>query len=189
MMIKKIAFIFLAFVSFSCSSDDDNNPVENQEYLNELLGRYELKAAYLENPIDLNGDGIEGTDLFQEVEYCDMSKHLESYWATIIDRNIQSLDFDIPYSDHYNNYENYTNCLRHKGVFRELNIDSQNESVTLVPNEYEEDFMLEFQAKLIDFSWENRVIYLTLEKEFYTPEGEWANVILYMEYEWVSDKT
>ena len=109
---------------------------------------------------------------FKSFEYCDMSKHLESYWATIIDRNIQSLNFDIPYSDHYNNYENYTNCLRHKGVFRELNIDSQNESVKLVPNEYEEDFMLEFQAKLIDFSWENRVIYLTLEKGFYTPVKE-----------------
>jgi hypothetical protein len=49
--------------------------------------------------------------------------------------------------------------------------------------------MLELQAKLIDFSWENRVIYLTLEKEFYTPEGEWTDVILYMEYGWVSDKT
>ena len=63
---KNLVIILLAFVSFSCSLDDDNSPVENQEYLDELLGRYELKAAYLENPIDLNGDGIEGTNLFQE---------------------------------------------------------------------------------------------------------------------------
>lgn len=95
----------------------------------------------------------------------------------------------LPYSNHYNNFQEYSNCLRDKGVRSDLNIDSQNESVTVVPNEYRENFMLTYQAKLIDFTWEDRIAYLTLEKEFYTPNGEWIDVILYMEYEWVSSQT
>lgn len=187
-IMKKLTLILFLCLSISCAKDDEEKP-ENQAYLDQLLGRYQLKAAYLENPIDLNGDGIAGTDLFQEVEYCNMSKHLESYWCTIVYRNIQYIDFNIPYSDHYNNYQEYSNCLRHNDVRRELNINSQNESVALVPNEYREDFMLTYQAKLMDFTWEDRIVYLTLEKEFYTPNGEWATVILYMEYEWISSAT
>ena len=186
---KKIVYLLFFGFAISCAKDDDNNVGENQAYLDELLGRYELRAAYLENPIDLNGDGVAGTDLFQEIEYCNMSKHLESYDCTIIKRNIQEIAFDIPYSNNFNNYQEYSNCLRDKGVFRELSIDSHNESVLLAPNEYEEDFMLTYQATLIDFTWADRVVYLTLEKEFYTPNGEWATVILHMEYEWVSSAT
>ncbi|MBU2928152.1 hypothetical protein [Winogradskyella psychrotolerans] len=187
-MTKKIALLLFLGLSMSCTKNDDK-PSENHAYLDQLLGRYELRAAYLENPIDLNGDGIAGTDLFQEIEYCNMSKHLESYDCTIIKRNIQEIAFDIPYSNNFNNYQEYSNCLRDKDVGRQINIDSQNESVTLVPNEFEENFMLTYQAKLIDFTWENRIVYLTLEKEFYTPNGEWATVILHMEYEWVSSAT
>lgn len=118
-----------------------------------------------------------------------MSKHLESYRCTIVNVNIQYINFDIPYFDHYNNFQQYSNCLRHQGVSRELNIDSPNESVALVPNEHEENFMLTHKAKLIDFTWEDRIAYLTLEKEFYTPNGEWIDVILYMEYERISSQT
>jgi len=185
---KKIALIVLLCISMSCAKDDGDQPKENQEYLNALIGRYDLRAVYLQNPIDLNGDGIAGTDLFEEVEYCNMSKHLESYDCTIVYDNIQAITYDIPYSNHYNNFQNYSNCLRDKDVRSDLHIDSQNESVVRVPNDFRDNFMLQYQAKLIDFRWENRVAYLTLEKEFYTPNGEWVDAILYMEYEWVSDQ-
>lgn len=184
-MIKKLALVVFLGLSMACNKENNKNE-ENQEFLDALIGRYELRVAYLQSPIDLNGDGTVGIDLFEEVEYCNMSKQLESYWCTIVDANIQSLNFDIPYSDHFNNFQDYSNCIRHKGVFRELSIDSLNENVVLVSNDYEENFMLQFQAVLIDFVWQDRVIYLTLEKEFYTPNGEWVDAVLYMEYEWVS---
>ncbi len=186
---KKLTLLLFLCLSISCAKDDEGKP-ENQAYLDQLLGRYQLRAAYLENPIDLNGDGIVGTDLFQEVDYCNMSKHLESYDCTIIKRNIQSMIYDVPYSDHYNNFQNHSNCLRAKDIRSDLSIDSQNESVVTVPNEFQDNFaLMEYQAKLIDFTWEDRIVYLTLEKEFYTPNGEWATVTLYMEYEWASSQT
>lgn len=43
---------------------DKGKPVENEAYLNELSGLYQLRAAYTENPTDLNGNGTVGTDLF-----------------------------------------------------------------------------------------------------------------------------
>lgn len=185
---KKNVLLLVLCLSISCAKDDDK-PIENQAYLDELLGLYQLRAAYVENPIDLNGDGIEGTDLFEEVDYCNMSKHLESYRCTIVNINIQYLDFDIPYSDHYNNFQEYSNCLMDKDLRSDLNIDSQNESVSVVPNEFRDNFMLTYQAKLINFTWEDRIVYLTLEKELYTPTGEWIDVILHMEYEWISSQT
>lgn len=184
-MIKNIVLVLILSLSLSCTNDD--GPRENQAFLDELIGRYKLRAAYLEQPIDLNGNGTAGTDLFQEVEYCNMSRQLESYNCTIVNNTIQSIIYDIPYSNHYNNFQNCSNCLRNQGVFRELHIDAKNESVTLVPNEFEENFILGFKAVLVDFRWENRVAYLTLEKEFYTPNGEWTEVILYMEYEWINN--
>lgn len=93
-MMKKIALLVMLGLTISCAIDD-GKPIENEAYLDELLGLYQLKAAYVESPVDLNGDGIEGTDLFQEVEYCNMSKHLESYRCTIVNVNIQYINFDI----------------------------------------------------------------------------------------------
>lgn len=57
-MMKKLALLVMLVLTISCAKDDEGKPIENQEYLDELIGLYQLNAAYVENPIDLNGDGI-----------------------------------------------------------------------------------------------------------------------------------
>ncbi len=44
---KKLALLLILCFAISCTKDDENKPTENQAYLDELLGRYELKAAYV----------------------------------------------------------------------------------------------------------------------------------------------
>lgn len=85
-----------------------------------------------------------------------MSKHLESYCCTIANVNIQYIDYNIPCSNHNNNnnnnFQNYSNCLN-KDIRLDLNIDSSNERVMVVPNEYRENVILTYQVKLVDFTW------------------------------------
>lgn len=185
-----LLFILLSFL-FSCSSNDDDTPRVNQEYLDQLLGFYELKSAYTNNPIDLNGDGIKGTDIFEEVEYCNMSKLLESYWCTVVDRtSYQRIRFDASVSNWSNIQQDFTNCLKHQNLASRIVIDSHNEVVTLNTLDYEAEFMIqEHRTKILDFHWEDRVVYLTLEQEFYMPDGEWQTVIMNLEYEWVRSET
>lgn len=61
---KNLFIISLVFSLLSCNSEDDDTPQVNQKYLDQLLGFYELKAAFVNNPIYLNGDGVKGIDFF-----------------------------------------------------------------------------------------------------------------------------
>lgn len=188
---KYFLLTFTIVVFFLCSSDDNTPPQINQEYLDQLLGFYQLKAAYTNNPIDLNGDEIKGTDIFEEVEYCNMSKILESYWCTVVDRtSYQSLNFEASISDWSNIEQDYTHCLRHQRFSSRILIDSNNENVTLNTLDYEAAFMYEeHRTKILDFRWEDRVVYLTLEQQLMTPNDEWKTVIMNLEYEWVRSET
>jgi len=188
---KKIISLFSLVLILSCSSDDDNPEVVNQEYLDQLLGTYELKAAYLENPTDLNGDGIEGTNFYEEIEYCGFTLFLDSYDCTIVDRTTyQKISFDISYSNYTNDPRVYIPCMRHQNISSDIIIDSVNESVSLNILDYQEEFMVgEFKTKILNFSWEDRIAYLTLEQEFFKPNGEWETVIMNLEYEWYRSET
>jgi hypothetical protein len=188
---KYFLLTFIIIVSLSCSSDDNKMPQVNQEYLDQLLGFYELKSAYTNDPIDLNGDGISGTDIFEEVEYCNMSKLLESYWLTVVDRgSYQKINFDVSISDWSNIEQNFTHCLRHQRLSSDIIINSMAEEVLLDTQDYQFDFMQnEHRTKILDFHWENRVVYLTLQQEFYMPDGEWETVVMNLEYEWVRSET
>jgi len=190
----KYLIILLPVLSlFSCDSDDDNSlsPQVNQEYFDEVLGRYVLKTAYTDMPIDFNGDGVEGTDFFEEIPYCGFTLLLQSYDCTIVDRtSYQEIAFDVSYSNYTNDPRVYLNCMSHKDLFSSIVIDSMDESIALETTEYEENFMLsEYKTKILDFQWEDRVVYLTLEQEFYMPDGEWKTVIMNLEYEWVRSET
>ena len=138
--------------------------------------------------MDLNGDGVKGTDLYKEIEYCNMSLILESYEVTIVDQsNFERLKFEVPYSEWSNVLQDYSNCLRETNLSTDIIIDSPNERITVDPTENQYNFMLnDYKTKIIDFEWENRVVFLSLEKELFTPEGDWKKVILYMEYKWYS---
>jgi len=194
---KKLITLLLVFGLLSCGSDDDSSPTPqvNQEFLDQLLGWYELKAIYTDEPIDLNGDGIKGTDVFEEVEYCHMSVLLDSYWGTIVSRgtpdsyNYQRIRFYAPTSDWSNLEQNYTHCLKHESLSSDIIIDSINESVVLDTLEYQLEFIHENRTKIIDFRWEDRVFYLILEQQLMTPSDEWETVIMNLEYEWVHSET
>ena len=74
------------------------------------------------------------------------------------------------------------------GVIRQVEIDQRNETVSLIPNEFEEDFILnEFRAILKEFTWVDRTMYLSLEIEFYTFEGIWEKTDMLIAYEWTSE--
>lgn len=65
-----------------------------------------------------------------------------------------------------------------------------NESIVLDTTEFEENFMLsEYKTQILDFRWEDRVVYLTLEQEFFMPNDEWETVTMNLEYEWVRSET
>jgi hypothetical protein len=189
-MRKSILIIFLFFL-VSCDSSDDNVAKVNQDYLNQLLGFYELKDAYTENPIDLNGDGFEGTSLLEEIEYCNMSKLLDSYWCTVVDRgSYQKVHFDISVSDWSNIEQSFAHCLRHQRLSSDIIIKSMDETVLLDTKDYQLAFMLEeHRTKILDFTWEDRVVYLKLEQKLMLPTGEWQTVIMNLEYEWVRSET
>lgn len=187
---KRLFALLFVCIFISCEDSDDSTEPINNEYLEQVIGTYELKAAYFEDPIDLNGDGVMGTDLYEQIEYCNFSLLLDSYRAKIRTRNYPAIDFDFPYSGFDHASQEFSHCIKAKYFDRVINIDSQNETITLVPNEYEENFMLEnFRTELVDVIWENRIAFLTFEIQLLTPEGEWVDVIVYMEYEWVNSYT
>ena len=194
---KKIIIASLVLILLSCSSDDVNTPTPqvNQEYLDQLLGWYELKAIYTNEPIDLNGDGISGTDVFEEVEYCNFSVLLDSYHGMIVSRgtpdsyNYQRIGFDAPASDWSNVEQSYTHCLKHENLSSDIIIDSMNESVVLDTLDYQLEHMHENRTKILDFRWEDRIMYLTLEQQLMTPSDEWKTVTMNLEYEWVHSET
>lgn len=45
-----------------------------------------------------------------------------------------------------------------KDIRLDFNIDSSNERVMVVPNEYRENVILTYQVKLIDFTWEDSIV-------------------------------
>jgi len=75
--------------------------------------------------------------------------------------------------------------MRPSRIDRQIEIDYGSKTISLASNAYEEDFFYStFQTKVIDVVWDNRIIYATIEKEFFTPNEEWETVILEVEYEW-----
>jgi hypothetical protein len=189
---KNLLILILFVGIISCSSEDDNTPPSiNQEYLDQLLGWYEIKAMYANDSVDLNGDGLAGTDIFEEVEYCNMSTILNSYRCTIVDKgNYPRLRFYAPFSDWSNVEQNYTHCLKHADLATRIIIDTRNEIIMLDTQDYEFEFMFEVKkTKILDLRWEDRVIYLTLEQQLIMPTDEWKTVIMNLEYEWVRSET
>ncbi|MFN2261120.1 MAG: hypothetical protein ABR595_03540 [Psychroflexus sp.] len=180
---KYIFLLLLAMSLFACSSDDDDNVQNNQEFLDDVVGRYELTAAYTDVPLDLNHDGKKNTDLFKEATYCNMSTHLESYRCSITDQNFSEIAIKIPFSYYLVETENFSTCLMDTTVFYKINIDQKQEEVSLIPNDWQDEFITEFNAVFVEMYWENEVAHFTIEKEFYNSEGEWEEATLYMEYE------
>lgn len=182
---KRILLFFIIFCLLSCNSDDDT-PTENQEYLEQLSGVYMLRAAYFDEAIDLNGNGHQSTEFYEQIEYANMSTHLEYYRLTFyVFKTYKHIGFTIPFSDFDIVTQSYTNQIMTLQAGRGISIDSHNETFSLVPSEHEENFILDnYKAKILDLVWEDRVTYLTLELELFTPEGEWETVVLNMEFEW-----
>ena len=59
---KRLMSVFiLAVLLVSCSSDDDADVYQG------ILGEWKLIQANVENPIDVNGDGVAETDLMEEI--------------------------------------------------------------------------------------------------------------------------
>lgn len=66
-MKTKFTFLFLiqiAFILFSCSSDDSSN---NMGSSISIIGNWDLESANFPSPLDFNGDGVTSTDLIKEV--------------------------------------------------------------------------------------------------------------------------
>ena len=188
---KKIICLFSFLLILSCSSDDDNPEVVNQEFLDQLLGTYELKAAYTNDPIDLNGDGLKSTDVFEEVVYCNMSTILESYFCKVVDRSTyQRIRFYAPSSNWSNIEQNYTHCLKHGNLASRIIIDSMKENVILNTLDYELDFMYEeHRTKILDFRWENRVVFIKQKQQKNTPTDEKETIIKKLENEMFISET
>jgi len=187
MKLKLLWIIVIHIILVSCN-EDDNETFVNQEFMNELSGIYTLKTAILNEPIDINGDGIENTDFFEEYGNCETNYPLEWYRSTFEFGELDYLQFEFPRTSVDFQSQEFTTCMWYAGVIRQVEIDQRNETVSLIPNEYEEDFILnEFRAMLKEFTWVDRTMYLSLEIEFYTFEGIWKKTDLLIAYEWTSE--
>lgn len=62
-----LSFIFLSLFIFSCSKSEKLKVDKNQELFEKYDGDYTLVRAHLEEPHDLNYDGIKSTNLLTEV--------------------------------------------------------------------------------------------------------------------------
>lgn len=182
-MKKNILFILLGFTVLNISCAED--VIYTGEFSNKLKGIYSLRTIDFDTPTDLNGDGVAGTNLFEELMPCEFTFPLLEYESTFrIEDNEKSIYFETPFSHYDGLNDQQTSCMRRIAIRRQIDIDYQNESVSLVPNEYEENFFYtEFKAKALDVVWQDGIIRVTLEQEFYKPNGEWETVILYIEYE------
>lgn len=183
-MRKNTLFILLfglSLLNFSCAED----VVYTDEFSNKLSNTYTLRIINFDEPTDLNADGEANISLNQELISCEITFPLLDYESTFfIDEDKKSIYFDSPFSHYDGLNDQQTSCMRRTAIRRQIDIDYQNETVSLIPNDYEENFYYTaFQTKVLDVVWQNSIIYVTVEKEFYKPNGEWETVILNIEYE------
>ena len=87
MKLRLLWIIVIHFILVSCN-DDDNETFVNQEFLDELSGIYTLKTAILNEPIDINGDGIENTDFLRNMA---IAKQIILWNGTGVHLNLESL--------------------------------------------------------------------------------------------------
>lgn len=186
-MMKKILYTLVLITAFGCSNNDDETAQENTEFLNQVLGMYEIRAAYTDISVDLNNDGEANTNLFYEVTYCTSTKHLISYKCIFSQSNFAEIAIDIPYSAYHHPSEEYSTCLSGQLVFYKINIDGNNETVSLIPDDWHDDYIAQFNAEFIEMYWENEVAFITIKKQFFNSNEEWQEVTLFMEFEKLND--
>ena len=59
---KRYSYLFLAALALSSCQNDDNNTIYN-----DFGGMYKITSMQSENPLDLNNDGIQSFDLYEEI--------------------------------------------------------------------------------------------------------------------------
>ncbi|MAN28915.1 MULTISPECIES: hypothetical protein [Mesonia] len=178
-----LALLLFLFALVSCGNDDDVHKEESHEFRDSLLGWYRLEAAYTDIPLDLNHDGMANTNLFDEVTYCNMSLHLESYTSHFTyreNRNIVKIAVYTPASKYILEQESYSTCLFDNYRFYEIEISEESPELNIIYTypEFEDEFRVWIQ----EVTWEDEIAYFTFKKEFYTSAGTWEEVTLYMEY-------
>ena len=123
------------------------------------------------------------TNLFDEVTYCNMSLHLESYTSHFTyreNRNIVKIAVYTPASKYILEQESYSTCLFDNYRFYEIEISEESPELNIIYTypEFEDEFRVWIQ----EVTWEDEIAYFTFKKEFYTSAGTWEEVTLYMEY-------
>ena len=184
-MKTNILVLLFLFALVSCANDDDVHKEESHEFRDSLLGWYRLEAAYTDIPLDLNHDGMANTNIFDEVTYCNMSLHLESYTSHFTYRETQfgdvlEISMYVPRSEYILEEEAYSTCLFQNNRFYEIEANEENLEIDITydyPESQEED-----RVWIQEVTWEDEIAYFTFKKEFYTSAGTWEEVTLYMEY-------
>lgn len=188
---KKILPFITLFFLLACSSDDDNS---NPEFVNAVTGRYQLVEAFTAEPLDLNHNGFASANLFEWIHYCNGAKILETCYAVInSNQNYNSFQdytwilFDLPFSG-VNANLNQSYCINNLNTSYDLKIDEVNEELIKVPGDFLDDSIYDrFHARVVDIVWEEEVVYITLEKEFYTANDEWVETILNLVYKKIGE--
>ena len=146
-----LALLLFLFALVSCGNDDDVHKEESHEFRDSLLGWYRLEAAYTDIPLDLNHDGMANTNLFDEVTYCNMSLHLESYTSHFTyreNRNIVKIAVYTPASKYILEQESYSTCLFDNYRFYEIEISEESPELNIIYTypEFEDEFRVWIQV-------------------------------------------
>lgn len=184
---KNIILFLLSFFLLSCSSDDED--FSNPEFVDAVTGRYVLISAETEVALDLNHDGEAYTNLLLNENYCNAALLFNSYYAGLVHResSYTEIYFELPYSGLDFNM-NQSSCISSNLVFNDIVIDEVGEEVIMIQSDFRDDFIANFHAKVIDIYWEEEVVYVTVEKQFFDANNEWVDTLLYLAFEKFSNK-
>jgi|GEM_PF-6162072 len=182
---KRLKYIFISLLLVACSSEDgiDLEAQAREKFIIEAKGVYRLHTARLNNPIDINNDGIAHTNMLDELNYCGMSRLYESYKCNIYFRQTYNTAIvTVPASEYGRDYSPQRTCIQDIDLFYELEYDFENNTAVIAQSDFRDNQAARVQTEILDMTWQPGKINFTFKKEFYNSDEVWQEVILYMEF-------
>lgn len=173
-----------ALAAFSCSDDDTKE--ENRDFLNQVKGIYTLDKIISDTPLDLNYDGVAGTDIMAEIDCFsgyqvidgnDVIKDEIISRPTLHGGIFNSLLVSLPEHDMIND-EPYDNCYNKLSQVYGYAVNENTKEITITARDEQREAV---HGTLTNIKWEDNTMHYWVKRKYLTPDG-WQEVTLHITY-------